>query len=90
MIAGGVRRARSVYEFTLPDAMITPAGGVEAFGQLTAGLPPRSTVLDCACGIGLLAIGLAEAGHDVCLTDISPAMVARTRAMAVDRAQART
>lgn len=40
-------------------------------------------MLDCACGIGLLAAGLARAGHDVAASDISPAMVARTRALGV-------
>jgi glycine/sarcosine N-methyltransferase len=34
-------------------------------------------VLDCACGIGTQAIGLALAGHDVLATDLSPAAVER-------------
>jgi SAM-dependent methyltransferase len=34
-------------------------------------------VLDCACGIGTQAIGLALHGHDVLATDLSPAAVAR-------------
>jgi SAM-dependent methyltransferase len=34
-------------------------------------------VLDCACGIGTQAIGLALRGHVVLATDLSPAAVAR-------------
>jgi arginine:pyruvate transaminase len=34
-------------------------------------------VLDCACGIGTQAIGLALRGHDVLATDLSPAAVER-------------
>lgn len=36
-----------------------------------------STVLDCACGIGTQAIGLATRGYTVHATDLSPAAVAR-------------
>jgi glycine/sarcosine N-methyltransferase len=36
-------------------------------------------VLDCACGIGTQAIGLALRGHDVLATDLSPAAVERAR-----------
>jgi SAM-dependent methyltransferase len=34
-------------------------------------------VLDCSCGIGTQAIGLALRGHDVLATDLSPAAVER-------------
>ena len=34
-------------------------------------------MLDCACGIGTQAIGLALRGHDVLATDLSPAAVER-------------
>src|ERR1700733_9355239 len=34
-------------------------------------------ILDCACGIGTQAIGLALQGHDVLATDLSPGAVAR-------------
>lgn len=36
-------------------------------------------VLDCACGIGTQAIGLATRGHHVTATDLSPASVDRAR-----------
>jgi glycine/sarcosine N-methyltransferase len=37
------------------------------------------TLLDCSCGIGTQAIGLALRGHDVLATDLSPASVVRAR-----------
>jgi len=36
-------------------------------------------VLDCSCGIGTQAIGLALRGHDVLATDLSPASIERAR-----------
>ncbi|HVL22437.1 MAG TPA: methyltransferase domain-containing protein [Thermomicrobiales bacterium] len=48
-----------------------------------AGSDTRS-VLDCACGIGTQAIGLALQGFVVRGTDISPKAVARARAEAAD------
>jgi glycine/sarcosine N-methyltransferase len=36
-------------------------------------------VLDCSCGIGTQAIGLALAGHDVLATDLSPMSIVRAR-----------
>jgi SAM-dependent methyltransferase len=45
-------------------------------------------VLDCACGAGLLAVGLAQRGFETHASDASPEMVARTRALA-ERLQAR-
>jgi SAM-dependent methyltransferase len=42
-------------------------------------------VLDCACGTGTLAVGLAPAGFVVAASDASPAMVERTRALAAER-----
>jgi SAM-dependent methyltransferase len=47
-----------------------------------ADLPPGGRVLDCACGTGQLAVGLAQRGFDVTASDASPGMVARTRALA--------
>jgi SAM-dependent methyltransferase len=39
--------------------------------------PSAGTVLDCACGIGTQAIGLATRGYTVHATDLSPVAVAR-------------
>jgi 2-polyprenyl-3-methyl-5-hydroxy-6-metoxy-1,4-benzoquinol methylase len=39
--------------------------------------PPPLSILDCSCGIGTQAIGLAIRGHRVHATDLSPAAVER-------------
>jgi SAM-dependent methyltransferase len=44
---------------------------------LTARRPGRGAALDCACGIGTQALGLAHLGWRVHATDLSPASVAR-------------
>jgi glycine/sarcosine N-methyltransferase len=44
-----------------------------------AAAKPLLTILDCACGIGTQAIGLAAAGHRVTATDLSAAEVNRAR-----------
>src|SRR5215203_1928538 len=43
------------------------------------------TILDCACGIGTQAIGLALLGHTVHATDVSPNAVARAEREAATR-----
>ncbi|MCA1220374.1 class I SAM-dependent methyltransferase [Streptomyces sp. 8L] len=45
----------------------------------------RATVLDCSCGIGTQAIGLALRGHRVTGTDISPRAAARAAREAARR-----
>jgi SAM-dependent methyltransferase len=74
----------SVYEWLVGDAKVTPGGSAHAFDSVTAGLAPGAEILDCSCGIGLLAVGLAEAGFRVTACDASPDMVERTRALARD------
>ena len=76
----------SVYEWLVADAKASPAGSAQAFEMVTAELDPGARILDCACGIGLLAVGLAQAGFQVIACDASPAMVERTQRLA--RAQA--
>ena len=71
-----------VYEWLTPEPLLTPAGNVAAFAPWIDPLPAGARVLDCACGIGLLAAGLALRGFEVHASDISPAMVERTRAIA--------
>ena len=71
-----------VYEWLIPDAMLSPAGSVAAFGDLVKSLPPNTRVLDCACGTGQLADGLASLGLDVVATDASLGMVRRTQQLA--------
>lgn len=41
----------------------------------TLGSSASQTILDCACGIGTQAIGLALQGHKVHATDLSPASI---------------
>lgn len=49
------------------------------------GLDRHARVLDCACGIGTQAIGLAELGYDVTASDISEGELAEARARAAGR-----
>lgn len=71
-----------VYEWVVPDGMLTPADSVAAFSDLVKSLPPNAYVLDCACGTGQLAVGLAGVGLDVVATDASAGMVRRTKQLA--------
>ena len=61
------------------DASVRRQGAI--LDRLIAGRlgPPPHRVLDCACGIGTQAIGLAALGYRVHGTDISPAAVARAQ-----------
>lgn len=71
-----------VYEWVISDGMLTPADSVAAFSDLVKSLPPNTRVLDCACGTGQLAVGLASLGLDVVATDASAGMVRRTEQLA--------
>jgi glycine/sarcosine N-methyltransferase len=51
---------------------------------------PPLAVLDCSCGIGTQAIGLAGRGYTVHATDLSPASVARVAREAAARGMAVT
>ncbi len=72
----------AVYDWLVPDALLSPEGSAEAYAPL---LEPRTRVLDCAAGTGTLAVGLALAGFDVSASDASPEMVERTLALAQAR-----
>lgn len=71
----------TVYDWLTPDAYLAPQGSAEAFAGLVE-IEPGARVLDCACGTGQLAVGLALRGFDVVATDASAAMIERTRALA--------
>jgi SAM-dependent methyltransferase len=71
-----------VYEWLISDAKLTPAEFVAAFADVTCDLPPHAQVLDCSCGTGQLAVGLAGLGMRVVATDASAAMVRRTEVLA--------
>jgi SAM-dependent methyltransferase len=72
----------SVYLELTPPALRTPEGNVAAFQAFVDPLPAGARVLDAACGIGLLATGLALRGLRTEATDASPGMIAATRVTA--------
>ncbi|MFD6414871.1 class I SAM-dependent methyltransferase [Streptomyces sp. NPDC060194] len=67
-----------VYEWLISDAKVPPAEFAASFGEVLDLLPPKAHVLDCSCGTGQLAVGLAGRGMRVVATDASEAMVRRT------------
>ena len=74
-------RLAAVYHELVPEPLRTPEGAAAAFAEYVEG----ESVLDCACGTGELAVGLALTGRRVRGSDASPAMVERARALARDR-----
>jgi SAM-dependent methyltransferase len=72
----------AVYDFLVPEPLLTPQGSAEAFAPYLDPFEPGARVLDCAAGTGPLAVGLALRGFDVVASDASPAMVARIRELA--------
>src|SRR4051794_13635210 len=75
----------AVYDWLVPDALLTPEGSAHAFAPALAELPPGARVLDCAAGTGQLAVGLALRGFAVTATDASGEMIERTRGLAARR-----
>jgi SAM-dependent methyltransferase len=71
-----------VYDWLVPDALLTPQGSAAAFAGVVDALEPGARVLDCAAGPGRLAVGLALAGFRVTASDVSGAMVDRVRRLA--------
>jgi glycine/sarcosine N-methyltransferase len=57
----------------------------EIFERLMHGIGRRLRILDCACGIGTQALGLAMRGHTVVGTDLSAGAIARARREAAAR-----
>ena len=74
-----------VYDWLTPEALLEPEGSVAAFAMVVDELSAGARVLDCACGTGTLAVGLALQGFDVVASDASRAMVERMRALATER-----
>ncbi|WP_433209814.1 class I SAM-dependent methyltransferase [Lentzea sp. CA-135723] len=74
----GYGELAEVYEWLISDAKLTPAEFAASFGDVLGLLPPGTDVLDCSCGTGQLAVGLACLGARVVATDASEAMVRRT------------
>lgn len=67
-----------VYEWLISDAKLPPAEFAASFDDELSLLPPNPHVLDCSCGTGQLAVGLAGLGMQVVAADASEAMVRRT------------
>lgn len=67
-----------VYEWLISDAKLAPAEFAASFEDVLRLLPSNARVLDCSCGTGQLAVGLAGRGLQVVATDASETMVRRT------------
>ena len=75
------------YDLIIADwqgSMRRQATALDRLIQEQVGAGPH-TILDCACGIGTQAIGLALLGHTVHATDLSPNAVARAQREAATR-----
>ena len=77
-----VRHARRGLRLPRPRAAALARGQRRGVRRGAGGLEPGARVLDCACGTGTLAVGLALRGFEVTASDASPEMVARTQALA--------
>src|SRR3954453_4028148 len=71
----GYAALTEVYEWLMSDAKLTPGGSVAAFSEVVRAVAAHGRVLDCSCGTGQLAVGLAELGLDVVAADASPVAV---------------
>ena len=75
------------YHLIFPDwdaSMARQAAALDELVRRRLGAGPHR-VLDCSCGIGTQAIGLAAAGHTVVGSDLSPLAAARAVAEAAAR-----
>ncbi|MEU7061501.1 class I SAM-dependent methyltransferase [Streptomyces sp. NPDC046197] len=75
------------YHLIFPDwdtSMARQAAVLDALARQRLGAGPH-TVLDCSCGIGTQAIGLALRGHKVVGSDLSPLAAARAATEAAAR-----
>ncbi|MEI7057922.1 class I SAM-dependent methyltransferase [Nocardioides sp. CCNWLW239] len=71
-----------VYEWLISEAKLAPAEFAASFDDVLRLLPSGARVLDCSCGTGQLAVGLAGRGMQVVAADASEAMVRRTAELA--------
>ena len=72
------------FDLLFDDAEEISRLDAEALDRIFSGTAVR-TVLDCACGTGIQALGLASLGYDVEASDISTAMVDVVRRKAAER-----
>ncbi|MFJ8229531.1 class I SAM-dependent methyltransferase [Streptomyces sp. NPDC094448] len=67
-----------VYEWLISDAKLPPAEFAASYDDILNLLPSNAHILDCSCGTGQLAVGLASRGMQIVATDASEKMVRRT------------
>jgi SAM-dependent methyltransferase len=82
VVVSGYGALAEVYEWLISDAKLAPAEFAASFDDVLGLLPSNARVLDCSCGTGQLAVGLAGLGLEVVATDASDAMVRRTAELA--------
>jgi SAM-dependent methyltransferase len=82
VVVVGYDALAEVYEWLISDAKLTPAQFAASFHDATRLLPSNARILDCSCGTGQLAVGLAGLGMQVVATDASAGMVRRTEQLA--------
>ncbi len=70
------------YEWLFSDIMLSGEPQYASLQHVLELLPPGGTILDCACGTGILAMALARHGHRVVGTDASEGMIRVARARA--------
>ncbi len=68
-----------VYEWLISDARLAPADFAASFDDVLRLLPSNAHVLDCSCGTGQLAVGLAGRGMRVVATE-APQVLCRSYA----------
>ncbi|WP_344216638.1 class I SAM-dependent methyltransferase [Kribbella sancticallisti] len=91
VVVTGYNALAEVYEWLISDAKLAPAEFAASFDDVLSLLPPNAHVLDCSCGTGQLAVGLAGLGMQVVATDASEEMVRRTAELSEEfRAPVRT
>jgi glycine/sarcosine N-methyltransferase len=76
------------YHFIFEDweaSIARQAAAMSAILERAGISAPNATVLDCACGIGTQALGLAKLGFRVTGSDLSPGAIARARSEAAVR-----
>ncbi|QFG68408.1 class I SAM-dependent methyltransferase [Ornithinimicrobium pratense] len=73
-----------VYEWLISDAKLGPVEFAASFDDVLGLLPSDAHVLDCSCGTGQLAVGLAGRGMEVVATDASDVMIRRAQELALE------
>lgn len=68
------------YDWLFSDTMLSGEPQYESLRHVLESLPPGGTILDCACGTGILVSAIARHGHMVVGTDASDGMIRVARA----------